>query len=108
VKAANGKIAVDLAHAGVAARTANGDIHLGEVASGAVLAETGNGKLKIAIRDGVPAWLDLNTRFGRVDNGLEEADRPQPGKDTVEIRARSSFGDITVRRSPVTDPGSSP
>jgi DUF4097 and DUF4098 domain-containing protein YvlB len=107
VRAANGRIAVDHAHAGVAARTANGDVRLGEVASGAVLAQTGNGKLEIAIRDGVAAWLDLNTHYGRVHNRLEEADRPQPGEDTVEIRARSSFGDITVRRCPVTDTGNS-
>jgi DUF4097 and DUF4098 domain-containing protein YvlB len=107
VRAANGRIAVDHAHAGVAARTANGDVRLGEVASGAVLAQTGNGRLEIAIRDGVAAWLDLNAHFGRVDNGLQAADRPQPGEDTVEIRARSSFGDITVRRSPATDTGNS-
>jgi Putative adhesin len=107
VRAANGRIAVDHADAGVEARTANGDVRLGEVASGAVLAETGHGKLDIAIRDGVAAWLDLGTRFGRVDNGLEEADRPGPGEDAVEVRARSSFGDITVRRSPATDTGNS-
>jgi DUF4097 and DUF4098 domain-containing protein YvlB len=103
VRAANGKISVDHAHAGVAAKTANGDIRLGEVASGAVLAQTGSGKLEIAIRDGVAAWLDLNTHYGRVENRLEEADRPQEGQDTVEIRARSSFGDITVRRSSAPD-----
>lgn len=107
VRAANGRIAIDHAHAGVAARTANGDVRLGEVASGAVLAQTGTGKLEIAIRDGVAAWLDLNTRYGRVHNGLEAADGPQPGEDTVEISARSSFGDITVRRRPVTDTGNS-
>jgi DUF4097 and DUF4098 domain-containing protein YvlB len=107
VKAANGRIAVDQAHAGVAARTANGDVRVGEVASGAVLAHTASGKVEIAIRDGVAAWLDLTTQYGRVHNSLEQAARPQPGEDTVEIRARSAFGDITVRRSAVTDPESS-
>lgn len=103
VRAANGRIGVDHAHAGVAARTANGDVRLGDVASGVVLAQTGSGKLEIAIREGIPAWLDLNTRYGRVDNRLDEADRPGPGETTVEIRARSSFGDITVSRCRVTD-----
>jgi hypothetical protein len=107
VKAANGKIAVDHADAGIAAKTANGDIRLGDVASGTVLAETGHGKLDIAIRQGVAAWLDFNTGFGRVHNGLEQADRPQPGESTVEIRARSAFGDITVGHSPVTEAGAS-
>ena len=107
VRAANGRIAVEQAHAGVAARTANGDVRLGDVASGAVAAQTARGELEISIRDGVAAWLDLNTRYGRVHNMLEQADRPQPGEDIVEIRARTSFGDITVRRSPATAAGAS-
>ena len=105
VRAANGGITVEHAHAGVAARTANGDIRLGEVASGAVVAQTASGKLEIAIRDGVAAWVDLNTRYGLVHSSLQDADRPQPGEDTVEVRARSSFGDITVQRSPATGVG---
>jgi hypothetical protein len=100
-RAANGSITVGRAHGGIAARTANGNIRLGEVASGAVLAHTSNGTVEIAIRDGVAAWLDVNTHFGRVDNRLDAADRPAAGQPTVEVRARSAFGDITVRRSPV-------
>jgi len=103
VNAANGTIAVDKAHAGVAARTANGDVRLGEVERGAVLAQTGNGKLDIAIRDGVAAWLDLDTHYGNVHNGLDAAERPEPDEATVEICARTSFGDITVRRSPASE-----
>jgi hypothetical protein len=103
VNAANGKIAVDRAHAAVAAKTANGDIRVGEVARGAVVAQTACGQVDIGIRDGVPAWLDLNTRFGAVQNDLDAVERPQPGEDTVEVRARTSFGDITVRRTPEND-----
>jgi hypothetical protein len=99
VNAANGKIAVDQAHATVAAKTANGDVRLAEVARGAVLAQTGLGKLDIGIRDGVAAWLELNTRHGNVRNGLDAVGLPEPGEDTVEVRARSSYGDITVHRS---------
>jgi DUF4097 and DUF4098 domain-containing protein YvlB len=105
VNAANGGIRVDRAHAGVAAKTANGDVRLGEVAHGVVLAQTGKGKLEIAIGDGSSAWLDLNTRFGNVHNSLDAADRPEPDDATVEVRARSSFGDITVRRAQATVAG---
>jgi hypothetical protein len=103
VRSANGAITVDHAHAGVAARTANGDVRLGDVVRGAVLAQTSNGKLEIGIREGVAAWLDVNTHFGRVDNYLDAADRPGAGQPTVEVRGRTSFGDITVRRSRVAD-----
>jgi Putative adhesin len=97
-RAANGTISVEQAHAAVSARTANGDVRLGEVARGAILAETASGKVDIGIRYGIPAWLDLDTRFGNVRNDLDAAERPAPGEDAVEIRARTAFGDITIRR----------
>ncbi len=34
-----------------------------------------------------------------MQNYLEAAERPEPGEDAVDVRARTSFGDITVRRS---------
>ncbi|MEO8899254.1 MAG: DUF4097 family beta strand repeat-containing protein [Candidatus Dormibacter sp.] len=99
VVSANGSIAVDHAHATVAAKTANGSIRLGDVGSGTVVALTALGKVEIGIRDGVAAWLDLDTHFGTVRNELDAADRPPPGDRAVEVRARTSFGDITIRRS---------
>ena len=98
VNAANGTISVDHAYATVAAKTAYGDVCLGEVQRGAVLAQTGYGKLDVGVRAGVAAWLDLNTGFGNVLNALEASAPPEPGEETVEVRARSGYGDITVRR----------
>jgi DUF4097 and DUF4098 domain-containing protein YvlB len=100
VNAANGKISVGQAHATAAAKTANGDVYLGQVERGAILAQTACGKIDVGIRDGVAAWLELSTSYGNVHNHLEPAERPGPTEDAVEVRARSSFGDITVRRSP--------
>jgi hypothetical protein len=99
VKAANGKIVVDRSHASVSAKTANGAIRLGEVARGDILAETAFGRIEIGIRNGVSAWLDLNTKFGNVRNDLDTVGRPQPGEDTVEVRAHTAFGDVTVIRA---------
>jgi DUF4097 and DUF4098 domain-containing protein YvlB len=99
INAANGKIVVDRAHAGVAAKTANGDVRIGEVACGAVLAQTACGNVEVGIRQGVAAWLDLDTHCGNVDSRLDAADRPQAAEDSVEVRARSAFGDVTVGRA---------
>jgi Putative adhesin len=99
-RAANGKITVDRPRATVAAKTANGDIVLGTVTHGQVVAETAYGKVDIGVAGGVAAWLELHTSFGNVRNGLESADGPGAGDDSVEIRARTGFGDITIRRSP--------
>jgi hypothetical protein len=105
VNAANGRISVDQASAAVAAKSANGDVRLGEVAHGAVLVPNGLDKVEIGIRDGVAAWLDLHTRFGNVRNDLDATARPEPGEDALEVRARTAFGDITIRRSLANDPG---
>jgi DUF4097 and DUF4098 domain-containing protein YvlB len=99
VRAANGRIQVDRAQATVAAKTANGAVCFGEVGPGAVVAKTGNGQVEIGIRHGVAAWLDLDTRFGKVRNDLGPVERPEPGEATVEVRAASAFGDIAIRRS---------
>ena len=42
---------------------ANGDILLGAVAQGEVVAETGFGKVDIGVVDGVAAWLELKTKL---------------------------------------------
>jgi DUF4097 and DUF4098 domain-containing protein YvlB len=99
VNAANGTIIVDQAQASVAAKTANGDVRLGEVVRGAILAETACGTIDLGIRNGVAAWLDLDTRFGKVQSDLDAAERPEAGEDAVEVRARTSFGDITIRHA---------
>ena len=80
-------------------KTANGDVRLGAVTRGAVVAETGRGGLEIGIPDGTAAYLDLHTHFGRVDSELEGSEAPETRKATVEVRARTGFGDIWVRRA---------
>lgn len=99
VKSANGDITVDLAQADVGAKTANGHIQIGEVVSGSIVLATASGGLEIGIRDGTAAWVDAKTQFGRVHNDLGSAEGPEPSQETVEIRARTSFGDIVIHRS---------
>lgn len=98
VSASNGSIAVDLAHAGVGAKSANGDVRLGEVERGAVVAETKLGDVEVGIREGTAAWLDVSSSAGRLHNALGEADAPQTSAETVELRARTSAGDVVIRR----------
>jgi putative adhesin len=99
LSAANGNISVDLAHEGIVAKTAKGDVRLGEVERGAVVAQSAFGNLEIGVRDGIAAWLDLQTRFGDVRNELEASESPGASENAVEVHATTSFGDITVRRS---------
>ncbi|TCO45253.1 DUF4097 family beta strand repeat-containing protein [Actinocrispum wychmicini] len=99
LRAANGDIAVHRAGAGVDAKTANGGIRLGEVVRGAVTLETAMGDLEIGIAEGTAAWLDTHTRFGQVRNQLDNTTQPSASETTVEVRARTSFGQIDIRRA---------
>jgi hypothetical protein len=99
LRTSNGDISVERAAAGVEAKTANGSLRLGEVARGAVVLETGMGDLEVGIADGTAAWLEVKTGFGRVRNLLDNTDRKPDETDTVEVRARTTHGDITIRRS---------
>ena len=97
--AANGDITVDRALGAVAAKTANGAVRIGEVVRGSVELGTAYGELEVGIREGTAALLDVRSQFGSVRNLLSPSDGPQQSDQTVEVRARTSFGDIVIRRS---------
>ncbi|MDA0164450.1 DUF4097 domain-containing protein [Solirubrobacter ginsenosidimutans] len=99
LKSANGSIVVDRAQAGVVAKTANGDVRVGAVARGAVVLETSIGDVEVGIPEGTAAWLDVNATAGRVHNALEGSTAPDESADKVELRARTSLGNIEIRRA---------
>ncbi|MET8150294.1 DUF4097 family beta strand repeat-containing protein [Actinoplanes sp. NPDC049668] len=99
LRTANGEISVDRAGANVDAKTSNGAIRLGQVVRGSIVLGTAAGDLDIGIAAGTAAWLELNTGFGHMRNLLENATRPDGAAETVEVRGRTSYGDITVHRS---------
>jgi hypothetical protein len=101
VKSANGDVTIDDAGRDVTVTTANGNIRLGQVARGLVTIETASGGLEIGIREGTAAWIDAATKFGRVHNRLTSADDPEPSAETVQVRARTQFGDVVIARSSV-------
>ena len=101
VKSANGDVTIEDAGHDVTVRTANGNIRLGQVARGSVTVETAAGRLEIGVREGTAAWIDATTRFGQVQNDLTSADNPEPSDETVQVRARTAFGDVLIARSSV-------
>jgi len=96
---ANGDISVDRALAAVEAKTANGDVRVGEVVRGSIELGTSYGQLEIGIREGTAALLDVASKFGSVRNSLTVSEGPGTSDLTVQVRARTSFGDIVIRRS---------
>jgi hypothetical protein len=98
-KTANGDIDVDQADADLEATTANGRVRIGEVTQGQVKVRTAAGDLAIGIGPATAAWLDLDTGYGAVRNGMTETTGPGEATHTVEVRARTGYGDITVSRA---------
>lgn len=99
MRSANGDISLGRAGAGVEAKTSNGTIRVGEVARGSVVLETAAGDLEIGIAEGTAARLAVNTGFGHLHNLLESATGPKEADETVEVRGRTAYGDVTIRRS---------
>lgn len=99
VKSSNGDVTIERAGASVDAKTANGSILVTEVSRGSVTLATACGDLEIGIREGTAAWLDVSSAYGKVRNSLTASDNPPTG-DPVEVHARTSYGDVVIRRSP--------
>jgi DUF4097 and DUF4098 domain-containing protein YvlB len=97
--AANGDLSVGQAHAAVTAKIAHGNIHIGEVMRGSIQLETAYGALEVGIRKGTAAWLDVSTRYGSVRNSLHADTGPQQSEETVEVRAHTEYGNITLHPS---------
>ncbi|MFF2008269.1 DUF4097 domain-containing protein [Streptomyces sp. NPDC058195] len=98
-KSANGRIEVGVAHAGVDAMTSNGRITIGDVTRGRIDLRTSVGNLEVGIHEGTAAWLDLNAKYGTVRSSLGSFDGPADSDETAEVHARTSVGDIVIRRA---------
>jgi DUF4097 and DUF4098 domain-containing protein YvlB len=98
-KLSYGDLTITRALGSVDAKTAYGSIELLEVSSGSVQVESGYGQVTIGVRPGVPAWLDLSSKAGRVRSDLEGDRAPEPSEQTVAVRARTQYGDITVQHA---------
>ena len=98
-KLSYGDLDIARARGSVTAKTAYGAIDLGEVSAGSIQVESGFGEVTIGVLPGVAAWLDLSSKSGHVRNQLDGDSAPDPTEQTVAVRARTQFGNVTVRRA---------
>jgi Putative adhesin len=99
MNASNGDLTVGRADGNVTAKSANGEIRIGQISSGTVEVKTSNGEIELGVQDGTAARLDLFTSFGHVRNHMDSTDSPEPADEIVEVSARTSYGDIVIRRA---------
>ncbi|MCY0904207.1 DUF4097 family beta strand repeat-containing protein [Arthrobacter sp. H14-L1] len=96
-KLANGSISVREALDSVTARSSYGKIRIEEVSAGIIALEASFGEVLVGIRRGVAAWLDVQSKNGVVRNDMNADQGPAGSEGSVEVRVRTSYGDITVQ-----------
>ncbi|WP_194814163.1 DUF4097 family beta strand repeat-containing protein [Nocardia sp. XZ_19_385] len=94
---AAGDIIVDRPHGSVTAKTAKGDIRIGEAARGTLRLATSYGELEVGIRPGSAARVETNAQYGTVQNLMEPVG--QAPAETVQVFARNSYGNIIIRHT---------
>lgn len=101
VRGAHGNVDVERAESSVTATVAHGNLRVAEVARGTVQLETSYGAIEVGVREGTAAWLDVSSERGQVRNTLTASGTPEATEDTVEIHARTRWGNIDIRRARV-------
>ena len=94
-----GDVTVDRALDSLTGKTKYGQVRIGQAVRGSLVLETAYGEVEAGIREGTAAWLDVSSGAGRVRNLLAESEGPEGADETVEIHARTSYGDILIRRA---------
>ena len=107
VRASNGDVVVDRAHTSVTAKTANGNLRVRDVSQGSIDLHSAAGELEVGIHEGTAAWLDLTSKYGLVRSTLDATDGPAGDDRTVQVRGRTSIGDILVGRASADHPSAS-
>ncbi|MEV6276309.1 DUF4097 family beta strand repeat-containing protein [Nocardia sp. NPDC051832] len=97
LEVAAGDITVDRPRGSVTAKTAKGDIRVGDAARGILRLTTSYGELEVGIRPGSAARVETNAQYGTVRNLMEPVGKG-PG-DTVQVFARNSYGNIVIRHT---------
>jgi DUF4097 and DUF4098 domain-containing protein YvlB len=94
----SGDIRLHRVSANVQAHTGYGHVTVDEATAGSLDLATSYGRIEVGVAHGTVTYLELDTSYGKVRNELVPSDQAPDDAATVEVRARTSYGDITIRR----------
>jgi putative adhesin len=80
-------------------RTGSGDLSVADAASGTLELLTGSGEIRIGVRPGVTAEIDLTAVGGKVSSELDVDLEPPDGEIPLHVRARTGSGTAVVTRA---------
>ena len=97
VAASSGDVVLDRVDGDLTVRNTYGAVGIGELSSGTCAVTTSYGAVDVGIPTGTAAYLDLQSDHGQVRSDLDRSGEPGTGVDRASVRARSTYGSITVR-----------
>lgn len=95
-----GGVRVDRAGADATVRSTYGAIRIHEVSGGVVRAENTYEAVEVGIPEDAAAWVDAVSGHGSVRSELASDADPGSAERTVELRLRSTWSDVLIRRAP--------
>jgi DUF4097 and DUF4098 domain-containing protein YvlB len=100
VNSASGDIRVGEADHDARIRTASGDVEIRSAAQGKIDIQSASGEIAVGVRRGSKVYIDASSMSGDTTSELELSDTPSDSEGpSVDFRARTMSGDITVRRA---------
>lgn len=100
ISTASGAVQLGRADASVHARTASGGLTVACAAHGDLRLDSASGDVRVGVRPGTTAWLDLATVSGRTRRELDDVAGQAAGtRCDVNLRVRTASGDIHVFRA---------
>lgn len=80
----------------VLARTGSGDVTIANASAGQLELHTGSGAIRVGVRAGSPAEVDLSSGSGEVRSELDLSATPPQAAPTLHIRGRTGSGSALV------------
>jgi DUF4097 and DUF4098 domain-containing protein YvlB len=101
VNSASGDVTLGEIDSDAKIRTASGDIKIRSALRGKIDVTSASGDVEIGIRRGSVVFMDASSMSGDMSSEMDVSDAPPATSDgpTVDFRARTMSGDVTVRRA---------
>jgi DUF4097 and DUF4098 domain-containing protein YvlB len=80
----------------VTAKTGSGDLTIADAATGDIDLTTGSGEIRVGVRAGTSAMIDLVSRSGQARSELDVQEPPRADAPKIRLRARTSSGNAVV------------
>ncbi|WP_312867696.1 DUF4097 family beta strand repeat-containing protein [Amycolatopsis pithecellobii] len=94
-----GNVWVGAASGEIMARSGSGDLSVAGAADGSLELITGSGEIRVGVRPGVAAEVDLSSGSGKVSSELEVGMEQPEGDVPLKVRARTGMGAAVITRA---------